>query len=1108
MNRRRLAGVCLRLVIWALLGAPLTVFISMWGAATAGADPADLPGPNRVENPGFEQISVDRATYWTAIGDSWGSTAKLLPEAAQTGDYGIAIATTTSNKPWISQNVPVEEGATYSFSTSFKGMGVTGQSGFKIEFYTAGGTFVGESAAYFNTYQVRDGQWHTGTETRTAPPGAEFVKFYLRLYGTGAIYFDNASVQLLQPKPEVVIETDREFYYADADAINVTLHAQPGDGVLAGKSVRASIVDTASDTVVYQSASLPAAAATELAVDPEVLTTGVAYVLQADLLDAADSVLSTNGKPLYRWERPGNLPDGRIILADGQPFFPVVGYHAETADYPFLSEAGINTVQTKATDSWSRMKTQLDAAETNGLKALVYLYPGGTIKENEALIEDFVTRFKEHPAVLAWYLIDEPSARWIGADQLSAFYNRVRSIDDTHPVYLVEADDEDFTESSKGTDILATDPYPLHRNPISLVGEHTRAAAAADGQLPVWTVLQTFLTYAGQQLPQGMEPTKDEFRNMAYQAVLGGATGFGYYSLNDPGWTLRSTALWNGLVEFRPELELISALVTEGEKTAGDHGTNVEWGLWRYGSDDYAIAVNLTGEAQSLSVPTGFNGFFYEPMFAGPAERQAALGQALEAELAPEQAAVYKLEPFAAVLRDAAADFRGMQSLDAHSFWSEGVGETADGLEQAADELEDASPDRQDAMDAVASALGELQALRAWVVAEPGEVPGGSKAALLEAVEGTVGRVEPVIGSLVSISLSGGANVWLTGETGGLQAVVRNDWEEALADVGLRIDYPNEFAVPPDTDAIGSLGAGQQADVSFEAAVPGNAAAGSYPLRATVTFTYNGVAVAAVKTAFQSVEPALSSELLPSTLSANEGGTYPIEWKLTNRTGGSMTVQPVIDAEGSITVQLPSSVTLSAYGAATVQGTVYLPTHLANGVYRVAVAPAAGTVGYPEASIEVRMDRNLQTNPGFENGSGSSPVGWTFNNAVWDRTVSHSGLASARVDPTGAYNRIYPTAAASIPLVTGQRYAVGAWVKNSLASGPLQLRIRQVDASVETVKYEPNMTTPYGSDWTYVSSSFTAAPGAAKAMLYFGLMADSAGGSVWLDDVSIEKIVP
>ncbi|RKN71195.1 hypothetical protein [Paenibacillus ginsengarvi] len=53
----------------------------------------------------------------------------------------------------------------------------------------------------------------------------------------------------------------------------------------------------------------------------------------------------------------------------------------------------------------------------------------------------------------------------------------------------------------------------------------------------------------------------------------------------------------------------------------------------------------------------------------------------------------------------------------------------------------------------------------------------------------------------------------------------------------------------------------------------------------------------------------------------------------------------------------------------------------------------------------------------------------------------------------------------------------------------------------------PPLATPYGSDWTYVSSTFTAVPGAAKAMLYFGILEDSFGGSVWLDDVVIEKIV-
>lgn len=1119
MRRSMLPSIMLRLALTLAIGLLTAAPASALGGSASGygldAGLASASGgvasstysANLLANPGFEQTSVNQATYWSAISGQWGSTAKLLPEAAQTGNYGVSIETTTGNKPWIQQTVPVEERATYEFSTWFKGMGVTGQAGFKFEFYTAEGKSAAESAAYFNTYRIRDGEWRYGSVTRTAPPGAAYVKFYLRLYGTGTIYFDNAALTMVKPKPQVAGHTDQEFYYSDAAEMEATLYVDPEDGNMSGKSVQLRLVDQTAGAAVYQWAPLPAAQTVPLTLDPRLMSVGRPYALEASLLDANGQTLGREEKTLYRWNRPTALPDGGIVTSGGQPFFPVIGYHAEPEDYPFLSAAGINTIQTKATEDWNRMKAQLDGAAANGLKALVYLYPGGTVKENIALVENYVTRFKNHPAVLAWYLIDEPSAKWIGAEELASSYHLIRSLDPVHPVYLVEADDQDFIESSKGTDVLAVDPYPLHRQPISLVGEHTRSAVERmEGKRPVWTVLQTFRTYAGQGLPQGMEPSRSEFRNMAYQAVLGGATGLGYYSLNDPGWTLRSTALWDDLKQFREELQWIASLVTEGEKTGGGHGEDAEWGLWRHQSDYYAIAVNLTKEDKSVAIPLGFTGFFYEPLFDGAPGQLAGHGNELDVLLTPEQAAVYKITPFGTVLEEASADLLEGKTLYAHPFWSQQIEATADLLARAADELGASAPDMRDAMNSVASAVRRLQTLREWILERPGEIPTQSKEVLLELTDGIGSRAGKVIGSLAALDLTSDTGYWLTGATGELNVLVRNNGEKALDNMRIRIDYPEAFALPPADYEVGTLAANGVSETRFEFVIPG-AAAGSYPFRATVSFDYKGVTITAAKQAIRNIEPALVSGLLPVTLKASEGGNYPIEWKLTNRTGSVLTIAPAVSAGGGISISLPETVTLSAYGTATVQGSVYLPAHLASGSYPVSVSPLAGSVAYPEAVMEVKLDRNLQSNPGFEEGTGSSSVGWTFNNAVWDRTVSHSGQASARVNPTGTYNRVYPTDAASVPIVTGQRYRVGAWVKNGLTSGPLQLRIRQVSAAVATVRNEPGMTTPYGSDWTYVSSTFTASPGAVKAMLYFGVMADSVGGSVWLDDVVIEKIV-
>lgn len=1074
--------------------------------ATAGQMVSASGEANLVTNPGFEQTSASKAVYWNAISDDWGGKVKVLSEAAQSGDYGISIATSANDKPWVSQFVPVQEGATYTFSTWFRGMGVSGRAGFKFEFRKADGKSAGESAAYFNTNQVNSGQWSYGSKVLTAPPGATQVRFYLRMYGTGTIQFDNAAVELLKPKPQARLETDEHFYYADAETIQATATVEPEDGIWTGKNVQFRLLDADSRTLVFQTPPTTALATVTAQLDPSLMQIGQPYELQAVLLDTLGEPLSVDERVLYRWNRPQTLPDGHFVRVDDEPFFPVIGYHAEQPDYPYLADAGINTIQTSATRIKSSMKQQLDGAQVHGLKALVCLYSGGTVKENMALITDYVSSFKDHPAVLGWYLIDEPSGRWIGADELSEAYQLIRSLDPKHPVYLVEADDDDFLISAKGTDILATDPYPLHRHPISTVGEYTRTGVELMGDnRPVWTVLQTFKTYE----PVGMNehgPTRTEFRNMAYQAILGGATGLGYYSLNDPDWVIRSKPLWDILIGFRPELELISALVLEGEKLDGAFGPDSEWGLWRHGSDLYAIAVNLNEEAETVSVPLEAAGFFYERLFEGEAEQNADLGQQLHVQLTPQETAVYKITLFRDVLTEASADLLDKSTLLPHPYWEQETEATADLLARAATATAGPTSDIGEAIDTVAEAVSDLRGLLQWAAENPA-VPELQRAVLTAAISDVLTRVEPVVGSLAAVGLSGGEAGWLSGGTGALTINVRNQGDKTLGNVSIRLDYPQALALPPAIYAIGALAAEQTEQTTFSFAIPAAATPGDYSFRATVAFDYDGTTVSAVKEISRKIEPTLVSAWLPSVLEIQTAGVHGVEWQLTNRTAQPVTVTHTTYAASGITVHLPTAVTLAAYGTAVVQGTVTLPNTLASGSYEAVVVPTVGSAVYASATLDIRLDRNLQMNPGFEQGSGSAPIGWTFNNAIWDRTVAHSGSASARVEPSGTYNRIYPTSAASVPIETGRKYQVSAWVKNDLTSGPLQLRIRQVSASVETVRNEPSMTTPYGSDWTYVTSQFTAVPGAVKAMLYFGVTADSVGGPVWLDDVSIEEVI-
>lgn len=119
-----------------LMSLCLAFQLLIMGGSMASAD-SPAPAGNMLVNAGFETVSNGAPTGWTAIGNTWTEAAKAASEAARTGSYGVSIQTTAANNPWVQQGIPVEEEATYSISSWFKAIGVSGAPGYKIEFYTS-----------------------------------------------------------------------------------------------------------------------------------------------------------------------------------------------------------------------------------------------------------------------------------------------------------------------------------------------------------------------------------------------------------------------------------------------------------------------------------------------------------------------------------------------------------------------------------------------------------------------------------------------------------------------------------------------------------------------------------------------------------------------------------------------------------------------------------------------------------------------------------------------------------------------------------------------------------------------------------------------------------
>lgn len=375
---------------------------------------------------------------------------------------------------------------------------------------------------------------------------------------------------------------------------------------------------------------------------------------------------------------PAHVDEHNRLIVDGEPFFPLGWYGAhsmqhlaEIADSPFncILDYGINRLPV------DQIREYLDAAQQHGIK-LIYcmndLYPAATYHKqigpwigNEDMARGVVSTFKDHPAVLAWYLNDELPTKMI--PDLMKYYDLVRSTDPGHPTYIVHFVPRIIPDFVPTTDVLGIDVYPVPTRPVIRVSQMTDVGVeAAQGLKPLWMVLQAFAWYQHRppedpnatggrgriptegELRRGRAPTRDEERCMTYLALTHGANGLIYWCYYNMRVLPQYEEMWGWMKEIGQEVKELSPVLLSPAKlpveVRGD-SSKIHALLKEYDGKWYLLAVNgettparaefaLPGKAASVRV-----------MFE---ERAAtASGRTLADDFAPYAARVYEITPAA-----------------------------------------------------------------------------------------------------------------------------------------------------------------------------------------------------------------------------------------------------------------------------------------------------------------------------------------------------------------------------------------------------------------------------------------------------------------------------
>ncbi len=270
------------------------------------------------------------------------------------------------------------------------------------------------------------------------------------------------------------------------------------------------------------------------------------------------------------------------LIVNRRQFYPF-GFYCYSPVYPSLPEEevvnGFNMIspyQNILPETLSGRKAYMDRCAELGMKVHYNLlslsggggtgYRNGVMKaeEKKKLLVAEIKIFMDHPALLGWYISDEPNGTNVSPEYLTEIYRLVKETDPWHPVSIVFM--APFLSSKKyadALDIVMADPYPVPDYPVTLVGKVTaQLKSEFKGKRPVWTVLQAF----GGGEWWGREPTFQEIRSMTWQAVTEGATGIQYFVRQGPNYFPKSLAAWSECGRMAMEVaELTPWLLSDEE---------------------------------------------------------------------------------------------------------------------------------------------------------------------------------------------------------------------------------------------------------------------------------------------------------------------------------------------------------------------------------------------------------------------------------------------------------------------------------------------------------------------------------------------------------------
>ncbi len=596
--------------------------------------------PVTVVNPGFE----DGTKGW-----SLPPNYTVVNDVSHSGKASLRITNTDPEVYQLSsQELKFQPEASYHFSVWVKTQGVVGnESGATIciEYWDAKGGYLGgsyPSGLTGNTdWTLVEGEISAMPE-KTAKVN---MAVYLRKGMTGTAWFDDISIVPFYGQPldcGLIKPAYRGTLYEDSRDQQILIYARVAQKFAGGYkvgSVKLSCKVFSGDNVVMQKTIKPKAGVNKITMDARRIPVGE-YKIIVDLMDPSGIVADTRDLVLKKLTagtaKPTVYTDeyGRTIR-NGKPYFPFGFYFGPNpnSDGSYkehidrISNSPFNTIMPYGINVYNlgTIREYLDYLDKKNvcilyslkdiLKGIAYYEENMLgLGDEKGQITGIVNAFKDHPALLGWYLNDEAPPKF--QSRLMERYRMVKALDANHPTWSVLCDPGSLFAYLETCDVLGTDPYPINRAPITTAANWAAATVkVSGGHRSVWMVPQVMDWNCYGYDKTVRAPSLDEMIVMSYLCLIEGAKGMIYYSYFDlQRDTLGFDKRWKDVMVMGNEIEkLIPAVMSIKKPMSLNVQSNSEDIRQRVFADDngknFVLMANTNknkAAVLTVSIPKGY----------------------------------------------------------------------------------------------------------------------------------------------------------------------------------------------------------------------------------------------------------------------------------------------------------------------------------------------------------------------------------------------------------------------------------------------------------------------------------------------------------------------